>query len=280
MEAAQPELFKLKRPALRYHGGKWNLAPWLISLFPRHDIYVEPFGGAASVLLRKPRSRIEVYNDLDNEVVELFQILRDPALSLDLIRLLELTPFGREEFEQAYECADSPLERSRRLVVRSFSGFGSHSHNAANSNGFRWHPSKSYAAEFANLPACLQAVTARLRGVTIENQRADRLIAQQDTPETFFFLDPPYPESTRDSGGKGYRFEMLDGEHRSLAAQLRGIQGKVLICGYRCALYDQLFSDWSFLERKSYANGQKGRGDRTEAVWANYALENLPVIAE
>lgn len=269
-DESQPDLFP-RRPVLRYHGGKWMLAPWLISLFPPHEIYVEPFGGAASVLLRKPRSKIEVYNDLDSEVVELFEIFRDPRCAEELIRLLDLTPFGREEFERAYQPAETPLERSRRLIVRSFSGFGSHSHNAENSNGFRWHPSKSYAQEFANLPESLQRVTERLRGVTIEKKHALKVIAQQDTAETFFFIDPPYPHSTRDPHLKGYRFEMQDGEHRALAETLELIKGKALICGYH-GFYDHLFKSWCHRERHSYANGQKGRSERTEVVWANYDL--------
>jgi DNA adenine methylase len=274
MQSNQPDLFPLRRPVLRYHGGKWALAPWLISLFPPHQIYVEPFGGAASVLLRKPRSKIEVYNDLDSEVVELFQILRDPKCADELIRLLDLTPFGREEFERAYDPAETPVERSRRLIVRSFSGFGSHSHNAENSNGFRWHPSKAYAQEFANLPKSLQCVTERLRGVTIERSHALKVISRQDSPETFFFIDPPYPHSTRDPHLKGYRFEMQDGEHRSLAETLERIKGKALVCGY-AGIYDQLFKSWYRAERSSYANGQKGRAERTEVVWANYELPKI-----
>lgn len=270
MTEQQTEFYP-RRPVLRYHGGKWTLAPWLISLFPSHRVYVEPFGGAASVLLRKPRARVEVYNDLDSEVVELFQILRNPLTAAELVRLLELTPFGREEFESAYEPAETSLERSRRLIVRSFSGFGSHSHNPQNSNGFRWHPSKSYAQEFANLPKSLQSITARIRGVTIENQHALKVIAQQDTPDTFFFVDPPYPHSTRDPHLKGYQFEMQDGEHRALADLLKRIRGKALVCGYH-GLYDQLLEGWYHLEKTSYANGQKGRSERTEVVWANYPL--------
>ena len=84
------------RPLLRYHGGKWLLAPWIISHFPAHRVYVEPFGGAASVLIRKERSYAEVYNDLDSEVVNLFRVLR--AQPDDLVHAIELTPFARDEF--------------------------------------------------------------------------------------------------------------------------------------------------------------------------------------
>jgi DNA adenine methylase len=276
METKQPELFPLRRPALRYHGGKWFLAPWIISFFPPHDIYVEPFGGAASVLLRKKRSRVEVYNDLDGEVVDLFRILRNEDLAAQLIRLINLTPFAREEFKNAYRATDDRIERARRLVFRSFSGFGSQSYNAENSNGFRWMASKPYAQEWSNLPPALQAVTQRMMGVTIENDRADRVIERQDSAETLFFLDPPYCENTRQSNGKGYRFEMLDGEHEALAEKLQSVKGKVLICGYPSGLYDRLYRDWNLRARPAYANGQKGRSIRTEVVWANYELPSAP----
>jgi len=87
------------RPVVRWHGGKWLRAPWIITHFPPHRVYVEPFGGGGSVLLRKPRAYAEVYNDLDNEVVDLFRVLRDRELATRLIELLRLTPFARAEFE-------------------------------------------------------------------------------------------------------------------------------------------------------------------------------------
>ena len=68
-----------RRAALRWHGGKWILAPWIIAHFPPHRVYTEAFGGGASVLLRKGRAKSEVYNDLDSEVVNLFRVLQDRA---------------------------------------------------------------------------------------------------------------------------------------------------------------------------------------------------------
>src|SRR6266576_1049473 len=103
---------KVERPILRYHGGKFVLAPWIISHFPEHRVYVEPYGGAASVLLRKERSYAEVYNDLDSEIVNLFRVARDNGK--ELIRVLALTPFAREEYQAAWEATDDPLEQARR----------------------------------------------------------------------------------------------------------------------------------------------------------------------
>ena len=92
------------RPVLRWHGGKWLLAPWIIGHFSEHRVYVEPFGGAGSVLMRKPRCYAEVWNDLDGEVVNLFRVLRS-ARAQELVDVIRLTPFARDEFVAAYEAA-------------------------------------------------------------------------------------------------------------------------------------------------------------------------------
>jgi DNA adenine methylase len=113
----------VSHPLIRYHGAKWRLAPWIISHFPKHRIYVEPFGGSGSVLLRKKQSEIEVYNDLDGEIVNLFRVARDNGEELS--RLVYLTPYSREEFVKSFEPSDDPIEQARRTVVRSFQGFGS-----------------------------------------------------------------------------------------------------------------------------------------------------------
>jgi DNA adenine methylase len=259
------------RPALRYHGGKWSLSPWVIEHFPEHRVYVEPFGGGASVLLRKPRSTVEIYNEIDDEVVNFFQILRDPEASARLIKQLWLTPFSRAEYDSAFELSFDPIERARRLIIRSFFGFSTSSINPHNcTNGFRWMASKPYAVEFAALPDSLQAVISRLRGVTILNDDALEVIPRQDSIETLFFVDPPYVRSARTSKDKPYRFEMDDFGHRQLAHILNRVKGRVILCGYPSVLYAELYADWRKVETRSYASGQKGRAHRTEVLWLNF----------
>ena len=197
------------RPVLRWHGGKWRLAPWIISHFPPHRIYVEPFGGAASVLLRKQRSYAEVYNDLDDEVVNLFRVLRDDPQSngYTLIDFLIHTPFARTEFEEAYEETTDPVERARRLIVRSFMGFGSNGHNAAVKTGFRSASSRSGttpAHDWGNYPDVLETIIKRVRGVVIENRDAVAVMRQHDDPMALHYVDPPYlPQTRSDKSRKG-----------------------------------------------------------------------------
>ena len=149
------------RPIIRYHGGKHKLADWIVSYFPEHSCYVEPFGGAASVLLRKPVSHAEVYNDLDSEIVNLFRVVRDNGDRLK--ELLYLTPFARDEFISSYDPADCPIEQARRTVVRAFQGFGSNAHNKK--TGFRANSNRSGTVpsrDWANYPYKMHLIIGRL----------------------------------------------------------------------------------------------------------------------
>src|SRR3990172_7190485 len=161
------------RPALRYFGGKWQLAPWIISHFPAHRIYVEPFGGAASVLMRKPRSYGEIYNDIDSAVVNVFRVLRDPQTAAELERLLRLTPFARDEFMRAREHAEDPIEDARRTIVLSFMAYSSDGINTGHHTGFRPDLKRSGstpAHDWVNYHDQIARFTVRLQGVVIENR--------------------------------------------------------------------------------------------------------------
>ena len=162
----------ITRPALRYHGGKFRLAPWILRFFPAHHVYVEAFGGGASVLLRKPRTHAEVYNDLDAEIVNLFRVVRDQGAELE--RIVSLTPFARDEFADSYEQHADPIEQARRTVVRSFMGFGS-AGASGQATGFRANSNRSHttpAHDWANFPEALASIVDRMRAVVIEKPRS------------------------------------------------------------------------------------------------------------
>jgi DNA adenine methylase len=272
------------RPALRYHGGKWRLAPWIISHFPPHKIYVEPFGGGASVLLRKPRSYAEVYNDQWGIVVNVFRVLRDPDQAAELERLIRLTPFARDEF---VECGDDqisqiedPIERARRTIFRSFAGFGSAATNAKFTTGFRANSNRSGttpAHDWAHYPDQIKFFVERLQGVIIENRPAMEVIRQHDAPNALHYIDPPYPHSTRSMqrGNVAYAHEMTDDDHRELAGVLRSVKGMVIVSGYSCDLYDELFGDWRRLDRRHHADGAQ---DRTECLWFSPNLQVMSLF--
>lgn len=245
------------------------LAPWIIEHMPAHRVYVEPFGGAASVLIRKPRSRTEVYNDLDGEVVNVFRVMRDPAMNRQLKELLILTPFSREEFDAAHEPSSDPVEWARRSIVRSFFGHGADSLTREHKSGFRaksFGSSRDASKDWINYPKELDAFLDRLTGVIVESKDAKEVMTANDTPETLHYVDPPYPFGTRSDKRHGYRHEMDDAAHGQLCIFLRGLKGMVILSGYPTPLYDEL--GWDRVEREAYADGA---AERTEALWLNPA---------
>jgi DNA adenine methylase len=270
------EIVKPTRPVLRWHGGKWKLAPWIISHFPPHRIYTEAFGGAASVLVRKPISFSEVYNDLDGEVVNLFEVLRHPMFAERLIELLKLTPFARAEFEGSYEDTDDQIERARRLVVRSFMGFGSDAPNKDLRTGFRAQSPQSGRSpekDWLNYPDALAVTVSRLRGVVVERRPAIDVITKNDSPGTLHYVDPPYmPETRSTKSGRGrlkyhaYAHEMTTEDHAELLEVLRNVAGMVVLSGYPAPLYENAVSDWLRVEKAALADGAR---PRTEVLWIN-----------
>lgn len=261
----------IKHPAIRYHGGKFRLASWIISHFPEHRCYVEPFGGAASVLLKKKPSDAEVYNDLDGDVVNLFRVLRDPLASQRLIEACALTPYSRAEFRCAYDPTEDPVEKARRLIVRATMGFGS-AGATKGCTGFRLDTKRNSATAqkiWSRQPDNLAAVASRFSGVLVENRDAIQCMRDHDTPTTLHFVDPPYVHETRVSVAKNnaYRFEMTDAQHVELLDALKGLQGAVVLCGYDTEIYNDSLSSWKKTTRTVAACGQAGAVPRTECLW-------------
>ena len=285
------------RPVLRYPGGKWRLAPWVISHFPAHRVYVEPYGGAASVLMQKRRSPAEIYNDLDAEVVNVFRVLRDPETAQRLETLIRLTPFAREDFEAVFTPVDEPVEQARRTMFKAFAGHGSDSIHRGKASatgmftrpsrwkalpGFHTRPSTHVpntgfrgdcnrsgttpAKDWWHYPDVIAMFCQRLRGVVIENRPATQVIKQYDYHDALIYVDPPYVASSRRRRDHGYRHEMTDDDHRELAEALHGIRGMAILSGYHSELYDELYRDWRRLERKSRIFSDSGK-KATEVLW-------------
>jgi DNA adenine methylase len=247
------------------------LGQWIIGHFPDHQCYVEPFAGAASVLIQKPRSPLEVYNDLDGAVVNFFRVLRqDPD---QLIRSLSLTPYSRAEYELSYEPTDDELEAARRFYVRAYMSIGGATGQWR--TGWRYQAKaenvwKSAADGFADIDH-LYAIAHRFRGVQIENDDAIAVMERFDRPETLFYLDPPYVFDTRSKwAGVAYQHELSDDDHVELATRARDIQGLVIISGYPSELYERELEDygWVRVETSARTNSTANNNRRsTEAIW-------------
>lgn len=242
------------------------LAPWIVSHFPPHRVYVEPFGGAGSVLLRKTRSYAEVWNDLDGEVVNVFRVLRSNRAA-ELVEALRLTPFSRLEFEEAYATSDDPVERARQMVIRSFMGFGSNGH--ARKTGFRSNSNRSGttpAHDWVNYPDSLATVIDRLQGVVVESKDAKAVMSTSDGENTLHYVDPPYVFATRSDLSKDYAHELTNEDHVELLGFLKTLKGTVVLSGYPSEMYDESLGGWRRVERAALADGAK---KRTEVLWIN-----------
>ena len=279
----------LSRPLLRDLGGKFRLAQRIIGHFPPHDTYVEPFGGAASLLLLKPPVDRETYNDLDGELVNLFRVLRSPAAGR-LIRLLELTPYARAEYLAAFEPSDDPVEQARRTIVRSHMAHGNMSLRRTRPSGLRvdgLSGNTNVAANWADFPGALRVIVDRLRRVSIEQMDGRTLIAAFDGPRVLVYVDPPYVRKTRLSAQVAadsaplYTHEMSDADHEELVEQLVASKAMVLVSGYPSDLYNKRLQDWRRVEIEARAHRNS---PRTEALWINQlaqaALDAGPLFRE
>lgn len=258
------------RPVMRYHGGKFRLASWIVDHLPPHRLYVEPMCGSAAVLMAKPRSEGEVLADLDGEVVNVFRVLRDRRLGAELQRLIRLTPYAQAEFLSAYKPAADPVERARRTIVRSFMGHGSGAAGSARRHGFRrgklTNRVRTPAADWATYPDAIAAFVERLAGVVVEEGDALETIRRYDGPDVLCFVDPPYLLSTR--GEKRYRCEWGEAEHVELASVLHGIRGMAVLSGYPSRLYEDLYRGWGRVECDAM---DASSTRRTEVLWLSPA---------
>jgi DNA adenine methylase len=276
-------------------GGKARQGAWIIDHLPRNiQLYVEPYAGAATVLINRTPTGVEVLNDIDHHLVSLFRFLRDVDTD-ELYRSLVLTPFSREEYAQSKKPLPDDLpdvEKARRLFIRYNQAYGGVGQAVAyrtpntdggwavNKLGIPGKPSVAAGVWVRRIDR-LHRVAERLRMVQIESHPALHVLKHYDTPETVFYVDPPYlPESVKDQRSlrRMYAFPMSADDHAELLELLVGLKGMVLLSGYTSETYGQTLVNehgWSVDQRTWNSNVSKRKKNNTpraEAVWSNPAL--------
>ena len=250
---------------VKYPGSKYKIAKEIINLFPPHHSYLEPFFGGGAVLFNKERSNIETINDLDGNVVNLFECIRtDPE---KLARIIYMTPYSREVYDKAYQKAPADkFEAALYFCIRLNMGYGCRTTGKVGWKNDVQGREKSYASyDWYNLPEKIMWAAERLRGVQIENMPALKLIPRFNYKNVLIYCDPPYMLQTRH--GKQYLYEMNDKDHEMLLDVLLKHRGYVIISGYDTELYNSMLTGWTRYELTSYSQtGSK----KTEILWMNF----------
>lgn len=260
------------RPVFRYHGAKHKLLPEILPLITKHKVFVDVFGGAANVVLNKTPARyMDVYNDINGEVVNFFKMLRN-----DRDRLIEaifFTPYSREEYQQCYySTSEDPLERARCFFVIAWQSRGKVEtdrkggwRRVCNANS-RYVPSVN---DWDNIERLYQ-ISDRLRKIQIESQDFRDVLEHYDSPDTIFYLDPPYLPETRKASKNGihkYKHELTVSDHEEMLRLCCSRKGKVILSGYESSLYQKHLGGFHKKAIKVTVDNQAGFANET--IWFN-----------
>lgn len=259
----------VKRP-LNYYGSKERLCPTIHALIPPDvSTWVDLFCGSAVVTLSKPRHDREVINDLNHDIVNLFDVLRSDRAG-ELYQRIELTPYAEELLRRVYvlKPASDPVEQAWRFLITSWFGRGGDNHKT----GFRWSKGQNTSPEFiwTKMPDRLRTVATRLRGICIRNADALKIIKDYDRPDCCLFVDPPYPGDV----GRRYAVKMRPADHEALAAALRDCSARIIMTMNPGTLYDQALSSW----HRTDVTVMGGRAaKKPEVILTNF--QPLPLLA-
>ena len=251
------------RPAFNYYGGKSMLCHKILQMAPSHTTYVECFAGGLNVLLNKYRSDVEVVCDVSTELIKFYQVLVERCE--ELIERVRVTKFDKMTFLAALAAGDKgcDLTRAINFLCRqrmSFSG-----------RGVGWAEPATKVDAWETLPHDLRIVAERLRGVKILVRSALELITEYDSPDTFFYCDPPYYSATR-VNPNAYVHEMSEMDHLRLLRLLNMVSGNVILSGYDHPMYNKELAGWDRVEIEMPTGGALRRGEgtrtqRTEVLW-------------
>ncbi len=256
---------------LKYPGSKWNIADWIIGQMPAHHSYVEPYCGSCAVFLRKQSSSIETLNDLDSEVVNLFQCIRENPDRL--AAMVAATPYSRSEYSAALTNDGSDnYERARQFLVRCWQGYGyrTNEHKVGWKSDVQGREAAYAMRNWYRLPVWIMNIVDRLREAQLECRPAVEVIKRFNYANVLIYADPPYLLSTRTAQQKQYAHEMSDADHEELLMTLLQHKGTVLLSGYDSDLYNDLLKGWHKAQISTTA--EQGL-PRTETLWMNFSSQ-------
>jgi len=278
----------------RWAGGKGKLVRWIIQYIPSGRIYVEPFAGAASVLWHLPAPfPVEVLNDLDGDIVNLYRVLQDRAKFEELAHRLIFTPYARAEFVRALQTLKDPtstdIDRAWAFFTKQnqgFAGVGGETHGSW--GRAIYETGNNMAATTSKWRSRLKLLSfwhERLSRVQIDNTDGIECIKYWDTPDTVFYIDPPYVLDAR-KDRRLYKNEPDLSYHERLTETLLAVKGKVLLSCYDHPVYAPLVqAGWRKLTKETACHmagrirGSRLQGDgaakthapRTETLYLNFA---------
>lgn len=262
-----------------YYGGKFNkVGKFIAQILPVHRHYIEPCGGMAGVLMLKEPSFCEVYNDIDNNIVTLFEVVRDPVLVKQLEEKLHLTPYSREEWrrcQRTFRIEEDKVEKARKVYVTLSMGYlGSLGNKSFNYGGTKYE--SSVARTYFNGLESLPAIHRRIKDLIIENQDCLVVAKKWDSKDSLFYWDNPYMKETRKTFND-YANEMSTEQHQETLDFVTSCKGKVIMSGYSHPLYTESLESNGFhrtdiptYSRGSKSNGKEYDSDRTECMWINF----------
>ena len=245
------------------------MAKYLLELIPKHNLYIEPFFGGGNMFFSKPPSKMEIINDLSDNIFSLYKVIADENKYKQLQHRLELTPYHakfRYDYKQKLNEELTIEDRAFYYLYvnrTSFNGVGGFSCTKLIRNNMI-----RSVSDYLSLIPHLEEIHNRLRNVVVENKDALELILKYDDNDVFFYLDPPYIQSTRRSNQK-YMIEMSDKDHEKMIDLILKSKAKIMLSGYDNEIYNNLVENgWSRLELES----PNSCSDAIEYVWINYEI--------
>lgn len=267
---------------IKWHGGKDYLAKWIIGHMPKHTHYVEPYFGGGSVLLQKdPQGVSEVVNDRNGALMAFWSVLQSDQGVAALQRAVEAIPFSEERFQQSLRTLPTLPDTAEFAKAVHFFVVARQSRQGLCKDFATLSRSRTRRGMNEQVSSWLTAIDglpdvhARIQRVVLYNKPAVDVIRQQDSPDTLFYLDPPYLHETRVTTGD-YAHEMSEHDHMELLETISGIKGKFLLSGYPSSIYDNHAKQqgWGSTYRHidNKASSQKTKEKKCECLWANFDL--------